>query len=117
MSKIIIALYVLTTSLALVILKLGSRGGAPVHILNGRPHINFTLYTAAGIILYGISFLLYMYLIAQYDLGYIIPLATAFVYILIFAASFFIFNEVFTAIKVIGITLIVVGLIFLNYKR
>ena len=117
MSKLIIALYVLATSSALVILKLGAKAGAPVQLLNGKIHFNITPYTVIGILLYGISFILYVYLISKYDLGYIIPLTTAFVYILIFFASFVIFNELFTLTKIIGIALIVIGLIFLNLRH
>lgn len=116
MSKILIALYVLTTSLALVVLKLGAKAGAPVQFMNSKLHFNITPYTIIGVFLYGVSFLLYIYLISKFDLGYIIPLTTAFVYVLIFAASFILFKEVFTVFKVIGIALIVVGLVFLNVK-
>ena len=114
MSKIIIALYVLTTSAALIVLKLGTRIGQPNYL---KLPFNVNLFTIAGIVLYGISFLLYIYLISRFDLGYIIPLAAAFVYILIFTASFFIFNETFTTLKFVGISLIVAGLIVLNIKK
>jgi drug/metabolite transporter (DMT)-like permease len=70
----------------------------------------------SGILLYGISFILYLYLISKFQLGYIIPLTSAFVYIFIFVASFLIFNEAFTITKIIGICLIVAGLTFLNLK-
>lgn len=117
MSKLILSLYVLATSLGLVLLKLGSKDGLPVKYLEGKLHANVNLYTIFGIILYGLSFALYLYLISKNDLGYIIPLTTALVYILIFIASYFVFHEVFTITKVIGISLIVAGLIFLNFKR
>ncbi len=117
MSKIIITFYVLATSLALVVLKLGSKDGAPAQFIEGRLHFNLTSYTFLGIVLYGVSFLLYIYLISRYDLGYIIPLTTALVYILIFAASFAIFNEAFTILKILGILLIVTGLVLLNLKN
>ena len=117
MSRIIISLYVIATSLALVVLKLGSKSGAPAQITEGKLSINITPYTVLGIFLYGISFLIYMYLISKFDLGYIIPLTTALVYILIFTASFIIFKEAFTTIKIIGILLIVLGLMFLNFKK
>ncbi len=116
-SKIIISLYVLATSLALVVLKLSSKSGAPIQLIQNRPHFNVTPLTVLGIFLYGVSFLIYIYLISKYDLGYIIPLTTALVYVLIFVASFFIFNEAFTLIKVAGIFLIVVGVILLNFKK
>ncbi len=113
---IIIAGYVLTTSFALVALKLGSKGGAPVGVVAGKLSFNVNPFVLSGIFLYGASFLLYMYLISKYDLGYIIPLVTALVYLMIFSASFLIFKETFTALKVAGIVLIVAGLILLNLK-
>lgn len=117
MSKFILALYVLTTSLALIVLKLGTNTGAPISLADSKLHFNVNIYTVAGIILYGISFLTYIYLISKFDLGYIIPVAAAFVYILIFVASYLIFKEVFTVTKILGITFIVVGLIIMNLKK
>lgn len=114
MSKLIIALYVLTTSLGLVILKMGADAGVPINIANNKLTFNINAYTVSGVLLYGLSFLLYTYLISKYDLGYIIPLAASFVYILIFFASYLIFKESFTATKIAGISLIIVGLVFLN---
>ena len=117
MGKILIALYVLTTSSALVILKLGAKTGLPFNFVEGKLHLNITIYTITGVLLYGLSFLTYIYLVSKYDLGYIIPLTAALVYTLIFTASFFIFKEVFTAVKVMGILLIIGGLILLNIKK
>ncbi len=117
MSKIIIALYVLASSLALIALKLGSKSGAPVEYLNDKVHFNVNPYIIGGIVLYGTSFLMYMYLISKFDLGYIIPLTTAFVYIFIFFASFILFKEVFTAVKITGILFIVAGLVLLNINK
>jgi drug/metabolite transporter (DMT)-like permease len=117
MSKIILALYVIATSSALIFLKLGSAHGAPLHYANNRLQFNLTVYSVLGIFLYGFSFLLYTYLISKNDLGYIIPLTTAFVYVAIFTASYFIFKEVFTVTKIFGIVLILAGLIFLNLKK
>ncbi len=117
MQKIIIAAYVLTTSAALVILKLGSNSSSPISIVDSRVHVNLNYYTVIGVFLYGISFLTYIYLISKFDLGYIIPLVTAFVYILIFTASYFIFKESFTAVKIAGISLIVMGIILLSLNK
>ena len=117
MGKILVALYVFATSTALVLLKLGSKSGAPVYYLAGKVHFNLNSSVIGGVMLYGISFMLYTFLISKYDIGYIIPLTTAFVYIFIFFASFAIFNESFTLFKIIGISLMVMGLVFLNLKK
>ncbi len=117
MSRVIIALYVFATSAALIALKWGTKSGLPVHYADNRLQFNLNLYSLGGMALYVLSFVLYVYLISKYDLGYIIPLATAFVYIVIFVASYFIFDEVFTAVKIVGIALILGGLVLLNLNK
>jgi drug/metabolite transporter (DMT)-like permease len=117
MAKIVVFLYIVATSLALIILKLGSKGGAPLHYVDNKLHFNINPYNLTGVLCYGGSFLLYVYLISKYDLGYIIPLTTGLVYVLICAASFVIFKEVFTVTKLSGIVLIIVGVALLNLNR
>lgn len=116
-STLILVLYIITTTLGLVVLKWGTSSGLPVSFINGRLNLNLNPHVIIGLVLFGLSFLLYIYLISKNDLGYIIPLAAAFVYLLIFVASFIVFKEVFTVTKIIGIVLIVAGLIFLNIGK
>ena len=103
--------------MALIILKLGTKSGLPIAYIDHKVQFNINFYSVAGLVLYGFSFVTYVYLISKNDLGYILPLALAFVYIIIFTASAIIFKEVFTTTKIIGISLIVLGLAFLNIKR
>lgn len=117
MANLILALYVLTTSAGLIVLKLGTQTGTPTPILGERLTFNLNWIVFLGVLLYGVSFLLYVYLISRFELGYVIPVTAAFVYLLVFAASFFIFKETFTAVKVIGILLILAGLFFLNQSK
>jgi multidrug transporter EmrE-like cation transporter len=116
-SKFIIGLFVTLTSSALIVLKLGTKNGAPIQYLDNKLHLNVNPTIVLGITLYGLSFLTYMYLLSKYDLGYIIPLTTALVYMIIFVASYLIFKETFTILKIVGITLIMVGLMLLNIKK
>jgi drug/metabolite transporter (DMT)-like permease len=113
----IIIAYILSTASALVLIKLGTSSGVPISIIENSIKLNLNIYTVLGIILYGTSFLLYMYLLSKFDLGFIIPLTLAFVYILIFIASFVIFKETFTALKVFGIFLILGGVVLLSLNK
>lgn len=114
MDKLIIAAYVLTTVSGLILLKLGTTGSGLLSIVDGRPSLTISGLTILGILFYGVSFLLYIILISKFSLGYIIPLTTAFVYILVFLASYFIFKEGFTLLKVVAISMIIGGVILLN---
>ena len=117
MANAILALYVLITSAGLIVLKLGTRIGAPFSFAGDKFSLNLNWLTVVGILIFGISFLLYIYLISKFDLGYIIPVTASLVYILVFTASFLVFKESFTAMKVAGIVLILAGLFLLNLGK
>lgn len=109
--------YVLTTALGLVLIKLGSATQGIVELIDGRIVLHPTVLNVTGVILYGISFILYTYLVSKNDLGYIIPVTTALVYVLVFVASFAVFKEPFSPIKILAIALIIAGVILLNLKK
>lgn len=113
-ANLMLIIYALTSTAGLILLKFAGQTGAPISFIEGKLHLNFGIFAISGIFLYGVSFLLYTYLIAKNDLSYIIPLSTALVYIGIFLASYFLFHEVLTAVKVAGIMLILGGVILLN---
>ncbi len=117
MAKLLLGAYVLATSIALILLKLGSKDTSPISLVDSKISLNFNYYIISAIFLYGLSFLTYTYLIARYDLGYIIPVVTALVYVIIFLASFFLFKETFTPLKITGIALIMLGIIMLNLQK
>lgn len=117
MSKIILTLYVITATSALVFLKLGTASGLPVTISAGKLQLNVNAYVIAGFLIYGVSFLTYMYLISKNDLGYIIPVAAAFVYILLFISSYFVFKESFSALKIAGILFIITGIVCMGLSN
>lgn len=114
MDKLLIAAYVLSTVSGLVLLKLGTTGSSLFLVIGGKISVTVGILTVLGILFYGISFLLYILLISKFNLSYIIPLTTAFVYILVFIASYYIFKEGFTPLKIIAIAMIIGGVVLLN---
>ena len=117
MSLIFLIAYVLATSSALVLIKLGTTSGLPVAFVEHSLKFNINFSIIAGILLYGLSFVLYIYLISKFELGFIIPVTTALVYSLVFLASFLIFHEAFTVMKIAAISLIIFGVILLNFNK
>jgi small multidrug resistance pump len=117
MANVFLGIYAIVTSLGLIFIKLGTNDGMPIKYIGNKLQFDFNFYIIAGVLMYGLSFLLYMFLISKNELGYIIPLTTALVYVLIFVSSYFIFHEVFTATKIAGILLIIGGLVCLNLGK
>jgi len=117
MSIVLLLIYVLSTSSGLILLKLGTANGMPISIVEHAISFNFNWYSLAGFFLYGCSFLLYIYLISVFDLGFVLPVTTALIYTIIFIASFIIFKEVFTVIKIVAICFIIFGVILLNINK
>jgi len=116
MNWMLIAIYVLLTVGGLVLLKLGTGGNPIVSFAGNGITWNIGIVSLLGLFCYGVSFLLYMFLISKFDLGYIVPLATGLVYILVFVASFLVFKESISIIKIIAATLIIAGVILLNIE-
>lgn len=116
MDKLLIASYVIATAAGLVLLKLGTNSTGFLSIIEGKMTWNINLLTVIGIATYGISFFLYILLISRFNLGFIVPLTTALVYILVFSASYFIFGESFSALKILAICLIIGGVVLLNLE-
>ena len=116
-SALTLILYAISSSAGLILLKIGSSSGAPIAIINGKISLNLDPYVIGGVVLYGLSFGIYTYLIAKNDLGYIVPVSTALIYTCIFLASFILFKEVFTAFKILGILLILSGVVLLNLNK
>jgi multidrug transporter EmrE-like cation transporter len=112
-----IIVYVILTSGGLISMKLGSSETQSLIHIGNKFVLPFSIPTLIGVGMYGLSFLIYMFLISKFDLGYIIPLTTALIYIIIFTASFLVFKENFTALKIFAISFILIGLICLNLSK
>lgn len=68
-------------------------------------------YVWQGLILYGISFTLYLYILSKFEVSYIYPIITASIFILLITFSSLLLNEPITVKKVAGILIIIVGII------
>ena len=60
-------------------------------------------YVWQGLILYGVGFSLYLYILSKFDVSFIYPIITASIFILLLTLSSLILNEPITTKKIIGI--------------
>jgi multidrug transporter EmrE-like cation transporter len=113
---IVIVAYVALTSFGLIAIKIGTGENQQAWHLSDKIAIPLNIPMTLGILLYISSFLVYIFLISKFELSYIIPVASALVYVVVFTAAFLFFKEQFTLLKLIAIVFIIVGVMLLNTK-
>ncbi|MDN4492523.1 SMR family transporter [Ureibacillus aquaedulcis] len=115
---ITILLSVLLGSLGQVILKIGANKLGTLSLAwNSLFYDIFRIVKIPeiiiGLVLFGSSFLLWIKVLTKSDLSYAYPMVSL-GYINVIVISYFLFNEQFTLMKVIGVSLIILGVIVLN---
>jgi len=113
MNIVFIVLYVIFAVTGSTLLKYG--GLEHIKSLFTVPFVNINIswVTLIGFICYGLSFLFYTVLLNKFDLSFISPLTVALVYILLIISAFIIFKEPITTIKIIGCSLILIGILLM----
>ena len=75
-----------------------------------------SLYVWAGLFFYGISFMLYLYILSKFEVSYIYPIIMSIGFVLLLIFSVLLFGEAFTLKKVLGILIIAIGIIVITFK-
>lgn len=73
--------------------------------------------TLIGLILYILSFLMWIVIVGRFELSYIQPITAGLSYILILAASIFVLKETITPFQWGGLVFILVGVVLMNIGR
>lgn len=114
MSKLLmIFLSVFISSLGQIILKFGAIRFESIYNSKNTLLKMFNTPTLIGLSLYGLSAFLWMIVLRKADLSYAYPMVS-FGYILIYVASYFLFNESINLTRIIGLAVIIIGIIILS---
>ena len=115
MNWIYLIIYIIFSVSGSTLLKLGST----TKTLFTVPFINMGIsaYTFIGFICYGLSFLFYTILLSKFDLSFISPLTVGLVYVLLMITAFLFFHEQVTVYKLIGSSLILIGVLLMIIKK
>lgn len=116
MQYILVVIYIALSISGLVLMKLGGNTGS-VSVANGDINFGISTVSLVGFICYIGSFLLYTRIVVMFDLSYITPICTGVVQVLTLIASKIIFKENFTTQGIIGATIIIIGVILMNWKK
>lgn len=109
-------LYVILSSSGLILFKLGTNStNLSITIFSNT--INFSSKMIIGILCYGISFLLWMYIVSKVNLTIATPLSVALVNTFVLIGSCIILKEKITFIQGIGIFLVLFGVILISIRK
>ena len=116
-SIILMIIYIIVGVSGITLIKLGSLPAATTLFTVPLVNVAVSWQTIFGIACYGLSFVLYIILIAKLDLSFLTPVVTAVNYILIMVVAFLIFGEQFTPVKIIGCSLIIIGVLMVVINK
>ena len=115
MKFILVGIYVILTLSGLVLMKLGGNPGS-FSMVEGNINFGISPISLIGLICYICSFLLFTRIVVMFDLSYIMPLTTAIVQILTLVAAKVVFKENFTTQGIIGASIVIIGVLIMNFK-
>lgn len=114
---ILMVTYVLAAVGGSTLIKQGSLDGAKILFTLPVVNMGISFATLIGVAAYGVSFFLYIVLLTKFDLSFISPLLIAFVYLLLMVTAFVIFKESFTIYKIVGCSLILIGVLIIVISK
>ena len=117
MQIVSILIYAALSVAGLTLVKLGSSSPLTLTIGQAGFSLGVGWITLLGLVLYIVSFLVYMTLVAKYSLTYLTPVSSGLVYILTMVVSLCILKEQVTPMQWGGWCLILVGVLLMNIKK
>lgn len=114
MNYLYIMIYLLFTSLGLILFKIGAADNLKISLSNGAFNFRMGYVSILGIFCYFASFLIYLGLVSKLQLSYLFPVTTGILQIVILIASAYVFHEHISVSNIIGVVLIILGVFFIS---
>lgn len=110
MIYLLFIIYVICSSSGLVLFKLGTTGTG-LNIFG----FTLTLKMIFGILCYGFSFLLWLYIVSKVNLTIAMPLSVALVNTLVVVESCLLLKEKITLVQGVGIFIVIFGVMIMTF--
>lgn len=114
---IYIVLYVIFAVSGSTLLKLGSAETVKSLFVVPVVNMNVSIISFIGFIAYGLSFIFYTILLSKFELSFISPLTVGIVYVLLMLTAFIFFKEQITFVKLLGSSLILIGVLMIAIQK
>lgn len=116
MRIILIIVYLALSTSGLVFMKLGGNTGS-ISMNNGTLNFGISPVSLLGLCCYIGSFFLFTRIVLLFDLSYITPICTGIIQILTLISSKVVFKENITIQGAVGASIIIIGLLLMNWKK
>lgn len=116
MNKVLFVIYVILSSSGLILFKLGTNN-ANIHFNLFGLGLDISFKMIIGILCYGLSFLLWLYLVSKINLTIAMPLSVALVNTLVVIGSCLFLNEKINFTQGLGIFIIILGVSLISWRR
>ncbi len=115
MKFILVIIYLILTLSGLFFIK---KGGNPGKLKLQKKEMSFSinLISAIGLLSYLCSFLLFTKIVVMFDLSYIMPIVTGIVQVMTLIIANVFFKESISKKGIIGASLVILGIIIMNFK-
>lgn len=110
---IIFIIYVVLSSMGIILFKLGSKE-AVVSVTKGIFNFQMSYISLLGLFCYLLSFILWMYIISNKNVSFIVPLGLGLTNVMILIGSYFILGETISTMNIVGAIVILLGVIILS---
>lgn len=114
MAIFLLLLYVVLSSMGLIIFKMGTTANSFSLNLFGF-NLCLSWQMILGVICYGLSFLLWLYIVSKNNLTYIYPVSIALINIFIVVGSLTLLKENITFMQGIGIIIVIIGVVLMKW--
>lgn len=113
MIKVLFILYVCLSAGGLILFKMGT-GGASVQFTSSLFSLQLSWKMLLGILCYGCSFLLWLFIVSKMNLSIAMPLSVGLVNLVVLLGSNYFLKETISVSQWIGAGVIIIGLAIIN---
>lgn len=113
----LLGLYVVCSATGLTLLKVGVSKGIVLKFTSGIVDFEFSWILPLGMMIYATSFLLSLTAMSKMELHYFYPISAGLIYILVFVLSVFVLKEAVDLKSMVGIAIILIGVVVMNWSK
>lgn len=117
MMYVFFVLYILCSASALLLIKAGGVQSSFALHSGGTFSLTLNVRLLLGLLLYIVSFCIFLFLMPKYNLALLYPAANSLMYVVLAVGGYFLLGEKLSPTTIVGLGFVLVGVFVMNLKR